>query len=376
MAHEAGITRDNFRELILEPLNLYRGQADTPGREIRLMDFINNEAPNRDGSYGLSNGQNEPYTWDSLLHEIGLEKRFEYATLNNLLALGGDLTYIAPEVVREFVLVGFETQASHLDLVASTSNVDRMTVTTPNITYTDADMEDIEQGETIPEAGVAWDKKTVEIGKKGIAIKFTDELRLSVAIPLLQPYLRRVGVQLAAKLYTAGVNILQNGDQAAAADSCAAIGVTTGGSLVFADFVRAWVRAAQIAFNWNTMITSEAMANTILGITEFKPNQGVGQAQVQIQSRNKIIPSSLPHMISSALSDDQVMLFDPAQAMQYLIFRPLLVESERLIMRQVEGTACTIISGFTTLDRNARIIIDKSLAFSGYYFPARMAPLV
>lgn len=376
MANELGL-RSRFRELIVEPLNNFRGSDGSHGQEVRFLDFVNNEAPNpATGGYGLQNAAGQPFDWDSLLHELGHDRAFEYSTLDNLIGLGGELRYIAPEVVREFILNGFETSATHLNLVAGTESVDSMDVTAPNITYNEATMQDISQGETIPESAITWDKKTVSIGKKGIAIKLTDELLLSVKVPVLRYWLRRVGVQLGAILYRNGVLTLINGDQAGGADSCAVIGVGTQTQIAFADFVRPWVRAAQIAFNWNSLISSEDMTNTILAITEFKPNQGVGSAQVNIESRNRIIPSTLPHMISSDMNDNHVMLFDQAQAMTYVVFRPLLVEAERIIMRQIEGSAASIISGFLTIDRNARVIIDKSLAFSGNGFPARMTPLV
>ncbi len=368
MARDHGISNDNFRQLVLAPLNKYRGADDTVGQEIKMLDFMNNELK-------LDNN-GHPWDWDGLLHEIGLDMPLEYATLNNLIALGGDLTYLAPEVVREFVLLGFETQASHLDLVTGSENVDQMTVTSPWIKYKDVDMVDTGQAETIAEAEIEWGKKTIEMKKSAIGIKLTDELRLSVRVPILRNFMRRVGVLLAAKLFTDGVNVLISGDQTGGTDSCAVVGVTTQTAIAFADFLRCWVRCKQIAMNWDNLVTDEAMTNTVLNLAEFKPNQGVGQAQVQLQSRNRIIPSNLPHFISSALSDNQAMLFDQAQAMTYLVFRPLLVESERLIMRQTEGTAVSIISGFNTIDRAARVIIDKSLAWAGNGFPSWMAPLV
>jgi hypothetical protein len=130
--------------------------------------------------------------------------------------------------------------------------------------------------------------------------------------------------------------------------------------------------------NWNNMATSENMANTVLALTEFKPTVGgTGPAAVTLDSRNRIIPTSMPHLIGGTeLTDNQLMLYDKRAAMIHMTFRGLLVESERIIMRQINGTAASVMDGFLTIDRKARIIIDKSLAFAQNGFPTYMNPLV
>jgi hypothetical protein len=119
------------------------------------------------------------------------------------------------------------------------------------------------------------------------------------------------------------------------------------------------------------------MANLLLGIAEFKPTAGgLGAAAVNIDMRNRVVPNAIPHHMSSAIGNDQIIMFDPRQTLLYLVFRPLLVESDRIMQRQVNGVYCSIMSGFTTVERKARIALDKSKAFSGFGFPSWMEPLV
>lgn len=375
MAGELGLT-NSFKTRVYGPLQKYRGSDGEAGKEISLIDFMANRAVNESGeAIGLKNTAGQPITMVDLWCDLGLDP--SSITLDNLITLSDDVKYLAPELVRDFILKGMESDASYQNLVASTINSPSLTITSPWVEFSNADADDTAEAETISEADLSWGDKTVRLRKKAKAIKVSDELMLSTPIALLSQFLMRFGKLLAAGLYTDGVTCLVNGDQADASDACAVVGVASSGTLAFADFVKAWVRARQIMMDWSNLITSEATANTVLGISEFKAPAGFGTPYVNVESKNRILPSSMPHMISSVLSDGQCLLFDKSQAMSYLQFRGLTVESERIVMRQLNGTACSVIGGFSTIFRHARVIVDSGHAYgTTYVFPSWMDSLV
>jgi hypothetical protein len=368
MSGELGLF-NSYRERIHEPFQAYLGNDGAAGREIDLISFINEQL-------GLTNAAGKPWTMEDIFCDLGMDPNI--VTIGNLVSLSGDVKYLAPELIRQFILMGMVADVSYLDLVAGSENASSLDVTAPWIQYNEAEMQDIAEGETIPESAIEWGFKTVRLSKSGVAIKLTDELVLSVALPVLQYWLQRVGAELQGKVFKKALTTMVNGDQAGGADSAAIIGVASAGTLAFADFTRPWVRARRIGMNWNNMATSENMANTVLALTEFKPTVGgTGPAAVTLDSRNRIIPTSMPHLIGGTeLTDNQLMLYDKRAAMIHMTFRGLLVESERIIMRQINGTAASVMDGFLTIDRKARIIIDKSLAFAQNGFPTYMNPLV
>ena len=375
MSGELGL-KNTFRERVFEPLKRYRGNDGTGGREISLIDFMQTRAIDENGkAVGLKNASGTPITWDDIWCEVGQDPAT--LSLNNLLSLSGsDMQYLAPEIVRDFVLKGLNSEASYLDLVASTESVDSMNVTVPWIRFLDEEMQSIGETEYIPEANIEWGHKSVSVAKDAIALHWSDELLLSVKLPMLRWFMQKVGVSLATKLYTRGVNVLIDGDQADASDTCAVVGVASSGTLAFKDFLRLWLRSRQIGMRWETVINNETSAWNLLQLDEFSKPQGAGGVVTTIETRNRIIPTSMPHLISSAMDDNQHLLLDKRMGMIFLSFRGLLVESERIMMRQVSGTAASIISGFTTIDRTARVILDSGKAYSGYGFPSWMAPLV
>ncbi len=377
MAGELGL-RNTWRERVYEPLQIFRsGGRDGGGKEISLVDFMKTRAVNEEGkAIGLLNTSGAPIEMDDLWCDLGLDP--STLTLDNLLTMTDDMRYIAPEVVREFILQGFNMDASHLDLVAGVESVDNMTVTSPWVKVVDEEPVSTGEVETIAEADLEWGEKSVKIRKMAKAFKASDELMLQVRLPILSYFLRRFGVALSVALYNQGITTLMNGDQADGSDSIAELGCTAGAAVDFPDFLRAWIRARRIAMRWDSMVTDEATAFKVMQIEEFATPAAYGQALVGIDSRNRVMPSNMGHNLSSAVTADHVMLFDKSQAMIGLMFRPLLVENERIIMRQLNGTACSIIFGYLTLLRFARILLGTSpwVANTGTDFPSWMAPLV
>lgn len=366
MANDLGL-KNSFVSRVYGPLQEYRGSDATPGKEIGLIEFMNES--------GITNGA-EPMTWEKLFNELGLPSDANLS-LGHLLSLSGDVTYLAPEIVREFIVRGMDLNARYTDLIMGTENVSSLDVSAPYIDYLNPKPVAIAEAETIPVAKYTWGKKSITLRKKAIGLDWSDELILSVKLPLLRQWLQRVGVELNAMLYSAAVTTLSSGDQVDGSDAVSVVGVASAGTLTFADLVRLWVRAQLIGAEWRSLITNETMANGLLALAEFKPTAGgLGGAAVNLDIRNKVVPNQLPHFMSSTLTDNQVLLFDPSQSLLYLVFRPLLVESDRIMQRQVNGVYCSIMSGFTTVERKARIAIDKSKAFSGYGFPSWMEPLV
>ena len=365
-----GLNNKNLKEKILGPLAEYRGSDSIPGREATLEEFCT--------KFNLTTGPNgtgDVLTLPAIFNEFGLNPTS--LTLGHLLDLQGDVRYLAPEVIREFIVRGVNLSANYQDLCMGTENVISMEVVSPWIDFAHPQVQPVGQGETIPDSGYTWGIKRTPIRKTGIALTWTDELMLSVSFPILSRWMERVGIELNAKLFTNAVQTMVNGDQTGGLEAAPVVGTATGSSITFADYITMWTRSNLIGYKWGSMITSEVMSNAILNLPEFKPIAGgLGNAVVNVDSRNRIIPTKIPHFISSALSDNQVVLFDPSQAMVYCVFRPLLVETERIIRRQVQGSVVSVISGFVTVQRLSRIVVDKSKAFSGYGFPDWMKPLV
>jgi hypothetical protein len=366
MSNELGL-KNTFREKIYEPLQNHRGNAASGGLDISLKDFCK--------ANNITNSDGDPVDFPDLYNEFGVDP--QNLTLDNLLSVPGDSRFLAPEVIRDFIYKGFMVSPWYREACASSVNVDSLTVVSPWIQFDDTEPQDTKEGETFPESTITYGDKSVKCTKSAIALMWTDEFLLSVKIPILQPYLARVGVQLGAKLNSQAVTTLINGDQTGGSDSCAVIGVNnTTSKFQYKDFITCWTRGSLIANNYNFIVTNEEVGNEILNISQFTVPYAFGNVPTLISSKNRIVPTSINHWISSSMADDQVMLLDPASALTEFVFMPLRVESERIVMKQISGTAVSTIVGFGTIMRHARVIMDSSKAFSGYAFPSYMDSLL
>lgn len=377
MSGELGLANSFYRR-VFRPLQEYRGSDAAPGHEIDLIEFMQTRALNEDSKpVGLKNTSGQPIDWEDIWSDLGLDPAG--ANLNNLISYqGDDMKYLAPEMVRAFVLEGLEADANHMDLCAGQENVDSFLITAPWIEMQNETPQTVAEAERIPESGVTWGEKSVKLTKDAIAFHWTDELMLTVRLPLLRYWLRKVGARLAERLYTRAVTTLLNGDQADSSDVCSEIGVDSAGTIAFKDFLRAWLRGRRIGQRWETLIMNEVTAFDVFQISEFSDPQGAGSVVTRLEQRNRIIPANMPSFITGVLDDNNVMLLNRAFGMLFLSMRGLMVESERIIMRQIQGTAASIISGFLTIDNNARLILDGDTAYSskGFDLLTNMTPTV
>ncbi len=376
MAGELGLI-NSYRTLIAEPLSHYRDPTDhSAARDCDIETFVQKVAKNpRGGGVGLKNALGKPLTMENIWQDIGLDPK--RTSLDNLLTLSDDIKYFAPEVVRGFINRGLKAKPWYDKLCADTVDVHGMAVVSPWVEYTDETMEVTGEAETIAEASLEWGYKMITLKKKAKSISYSDEVMFGCVLPQVGPFLERIGVQLAARMNREAVTTLVNGD-IATGDECAVIGTTSGTDLYFEDFMRAWVRADMLYYEWDSLVASESMTNLLLNIDEFTRPKGFGTELVRLTPQDAIQPENMPFFSSSAMPEGQALLFDKASALLHLLFVPLRIENDRIMNRQLNATYASIIDGFTTIDRRARLIIDSSKKWesgTATDFPSWMAPL-
>jgi hypothetical protein len=51
-----------------------------------------------------------------------------------------------------------------------------------------------------------------------------------------------------------------------------------------------------------------------------------------------------------------------------------MVETDRIVMKQISGTAMSIYTGFAKIQKKASLVIDGSITFAANGFPSYMVP--
>jgi hypothetical protein len=196
-------------------------------------------------------------------------------------------------------------------------------------------------------------------------------------IDLAAIYFEELGTQLGSDLDAELVNIALNGDQADGSASSPVIGVTTAGTLTYQDLSRAWIRFRKIGRTSSVMLMGEAEALTILGLPEFQKSANAAGAVAPVNGTqpptlniSNPLPTSQDILIHDAIPDGNIVLIDRTRAFVQLTAMPLLIESEKIVSRQVNGEYVSIITGFANVFNDGRLTINVNSTLAANPGPA------
>ena len=348
----------------LKVLESPKGSVVLGKKDLSMVEYLGAMYPDgkdKDGVFDIQHVYNE----------LGINPNV--MTVEQLIDLDPDTRWLVPEIFRDAIRKGIRSTPNYSRLVAASETIPQPQHNMPYWDLSDAEPDPLQQGETIGKGSVTYGSKMVSVSKQGLGVSITYEALQFSSLNMVSIFLEDVGIKLGQKLDKALVDILVNGDQANGSESAAVIGVNnpvTG--LLYRDLLYAWIRGSRLGRMYSTMVASEAMANTIMNLTEFKDKQaGTPQQSVVL---NATIPSQSQVFLTGQLDDTQVVLMDVARALVQLTATPLTVEGEKIISKQIQDTYATITTGFANIFRDARVVIDASLDVASNDFPAYMTP--
>ncbi len=287
---------------------------------------------------------------------------------------GGGQRFISPEVFLDPINRGAVQNTYYPELVVREEPVPQPQVIIPKLDLSDAKLMDSGEAATIEEGSISYGTKTVTLTKKAKAIKQTYESLQYSSLSLLQLYMEDVGRMLGHTLNGMAVDGIVNGDQADTSEAAAVIGVenTTNGITWF-DIARVAIQFGLLGRTGMQVIGNATTALNYLNLPEVKDKQFPGAPLLATMMKSPLtMPEAL--YVSTKVGASKIVIQDPSTSLVQLTSAPLLIETEKIIMKQLLGTAISITTGFAKLQRNASIVIDGSITFAANGFPAWMQP--
>lgn len=281
-----------------------------------------------------------------------------------------DFRFIIPEIFTDAIRIGYEHSALHNNWVFSTQNLAQQSITMPLIKRGDGMPSRVNEGANIPVGSIQFDKKTVDVFKIGTGFKITDELLLASSLDLIFIFLQEVGNDMAIGADTQAFQVLTDGEQSDNSESAPVVGTEDGSTFAYKDFKRMFTRMRRLGLEANRVIASEEDGIDITSIPQF---EGVQLGPNSLANIRSIIgvPDSFD-MDTYVLPADQMMFLSAERAMIKLQYRGMLTERRRNPQNQTEELFISDWINFAIVKRDARLILDKSLAFSGNGFPSYM----
>lgn len=310
---------------------------------------------------------------DSFYSVLGVDP--SYHTVENLASMATfpeGYRWLIPEVIREAVRLGLRRQPIYKDLIAGEETVAQKSQIMPSVNMSAATPSIIGESETIPVGNISFGEKTVKLNKIGTGLIVSDEVQKYVSLNVLSLYLQDVGVKMGLGMDTMAIDVLINGDSGVANTSAPAIGVeSTTPGITYYDMLRIWLRMSRLGRNATGIMSAEGAALKILNMDEFK-TRGLGGPLKQLNVKSPI-PQSSDYLLHGAMpSGDKIAFIDNTSALIKLNATGLLVESERIANRQMNGTYVTQTTGFAKLFRDAFVILDGTATIGASPFPSWM----
>lgn len=312
----------------------------------------------------LAEVMGEDYTPEKFYRDAGIDMTsMTVAKMLNTTELN---KYLFPEIFRDAIRIGLEYTPFFSQLITGDEPLESTGVTMPSMDFTSVDpddvrLRDVNEGATIPEGEIiTWQDKQVTVKKKARGLKQTYESIAYTPINLAAVYFEELGVRLGSDLDRDLIAVALNGDQANLSQSSPVIGAAVAGTLTYADISRTWMRFRKIGRNSTVMLCSEADALTIMGMPEFQrtmiPN-GITPSGVTLNI-SRPLPTSQDILVHDAVPTGKIIFIDTARAFVKLTAMPLLVESEKIVSRQITGEYVSLITGFANVFRDGRLVLD------------------
>lgn len=357
----------NLKQMQLEVNNLRRGTKEEACIDVSFGEYAQDK---------LGIAKDEKGGFSGLMHFLGLDP--SRATIQKLMTMPEfqeEFSWLVPELVRDAVQTGFLQNPIWEEITASDTNVNQASIIVPQQKIADTPVYRLGESETIPLGSMSFDQKTITVYKVGTGIEISDEVRQFVTIDVLSEHLTAVGIAISQGLDTLAVQTLVNGD--GNNNSAPVIGVENIGSFDYDnDILRLSIRMALLNYNAATIISNEDPAREILTLPELKGFAGETTLIDAAIKLGRDVPRSFQILPSAVMpTTNQLMWLDKARALHKYTSRPLFIESDRMIQSQMTISVATITTGFSKFMRDASVVMDKSLAFSGNGFPSWMDAL-
>ena len=312
----------------------------------------------------LAENWGEDLTPEKFYASLGVD--LKSTNIHKLLSMTDLNKYLVPEIIRDAIRIGLEYSPFFPTLVTSNEAIDSQGVTMPSMDFTTQDpaevrLRDVNESASIPIGMiVTWQDKQVSVKKKARGMQQTYESIMFTPINLATVYFEELGTRMGSDLDTDLVGIAINGDQGDGSQSAPVIGAATANTLLYSDIARAWMRFRKLNRTSTVMLCSEADALTIMDMAEFKrtliPN-GITPSGVTLNV-TRPLPTTQDILIHDAVPTGKIIFIDTSRAFVQLTAMPLLIETEKVVQRQLQGEYVSIITGFANVFRDGRLILD------------------
>ena len=270
-----------------------------------------------------------------------------------------DSAVLFPEYIARTVRQGMEENDILPAITATTTVIDAMDYRSIYSIPTEDELslQDVEEGNAIPETQVRTKENLVSLTKRGRMLVASYEAVRFQKLDLFSVMLRQIGSHIQKQQLADAVTVLLEGDGNDNAATVFSVGTSpisgTSGSLGYNQLVEFWGQFDP--YTMNTILCSTATMTKLLKIPELQnPMTGLN-----FQGTGKLTtPLGAQLHRTGAVEDGVIIGLDNRYALELVRAGDVLVEYDKLIDRQLERAAITSISGFGKICQGAAMALE------------------
>ena len=268
----------------------------------------------------------------------------------------GSSAALFPEYVARAVKLGMEEANKVEDLVATVTKIDALDYRPISASASGEDgsanagLEPVEEGAELPSTVLRTNKSLVNLKKRGRMLVSSYEALRFQKLDLFTVTLRQIGAYIAGAQIKDAVDVLLNGD-----GSKPGVTFIEGGNPDYAGFTALWAKLAP--YQLNTVAAGTAAIQKLLNIPEFKD----AQAGMNFQGTGRLctpLGAKLIHV--PGMAEDKILVLDKNCALEMIQSGEVRTDVDRLIDRQLERAAISVICGFARIFEDAAVGLDCS----------------
>ena len=257
-----------------------------------------------------------------------------------------------PEYVSRAIKLGMEYANALPDITATVTKIDGMDYRSI-VSDPDDDtrsLKVVSEGAFLPQTTIKTQESLVKLLKRGRMLVSTYEALRFQRLDLFTVTLKQIGAYIARTQLADAVNVLVNGD--GNSNGAKVINASASGTLKYTDLVRLWTELTP--YELNTLLVPTALMEKILAMPEMQDSQ----ATLDFHGTGRMItPMGAKLIHVPTLDSDKSVGIDKTCALEMVQAGDVLVDYDKLIDRQLERAAVSVISGFAKLFNDASVVL-------------------
>ena len=259
-----------------------------------------------------------------------------------------DSAVLFPEYITRAVRQGME-EANILDKIIATKTIIdgmdyRTIISTPSAD--EKELKPVLEGSYIPQTVVKTQDNLVKLNKRGRMLVSSYEALRFQRLDLFTVTLKQIGAYIARSQVKDAINVILNGD----GSQSAATGITTStaGKLAYSDLISLWSELSP--YELNTILAPTSVMADLLNLSIMQD----AQAGLNFQGTGKLAtPLGATLFHTSGIEGSKLIGLDKTCALEMVQAGDIVIDSDKLIDRQLERTSISTIAGFAKIFKDA-----------------------